>query len=59
MRKPVFAYSKTKAQISFAVTTKLIRAFVFEYAKTGFRGNHEADQGLCFRYIACTIPLLP
>ena len=23
------------------------------------RGNREADQHLCFRYIACTIPLLP
>ena len=23
------------------------------------RGNREADQRLCFRYIACAIPLLP
>ena len=23
------------------------------------RGNHEADQRLCFRYIYSTIPLLP
>ena len=23
-----------------------------------FRGNREADQRLCFRYIDCTIPLL-
>ena len=29
MRKPAFAYVKTKTQISFAVTAKLIRAFVF------------------------------
>ena len=29
MRKPDFAYAKTKAQISFAVTAKLISAFVF------------------------------
>ena len=29
MRKPVFAYAKTKAQISCAVTTQLISAFVF------------------------------
>ena len=29
MRKPAFAYAKTKAQISFAVTAKLISAFVF------------------------------
>ena len=29
MRKPVFAYAKIKAQISFAVTAKLISAFVF------------------------------
>ena len=24
-----------------------------------FRGNREADQRLCFRFIASTIPLLP
>ena len=29
MRKPGFAYAKTKTQISFAVTAKLISAFVF------------------------------
>ena len=29
MRKPFFAYAKTKTQISFTVTTKLISAFVF------------------------------
>ena len=29
MRKPDFAYAKTKTQISFAVTAKLISAFVF------------------------------
>ena len=29
VRKPVFAYAKTKTQISFAVTSKLICAFVF------------------------------
>ena len=29
MRKPDFAYAKTKSQISFAVTAKLISAFVF------------------------------
>ena len=23
------------------------------------RGNREVDQRLCFRYIACTIPLVP
>ena len=23
------------------------------------RGNHEADQRLCFRYIESTVPLLP
>ena len=28
-KKHTFAYSKTKAQISFAVTAKLINAFVF------------------------------
>ena len=29
VRKPHFAYAKTKTQISFAVTAKLISAFVF------------------------------
>ena len=29
MRKPIFAYANTKAQISCAVTTQLISAFVF------------------------------
>ena len=29
MRKPAFAYAKTKTQISFAVTAKLISTFVF------------------------------
>ena len=29
MRKPAFAHAKTKTQISFAVTAKLISAFVF------------------------------
>ena len=29
MRKPAFSIAKTKTQISFAVTTKLISAFVF------------------------------
>ena len=29
MRKPAFSYVKTKTQISFAVTAKLISAFVF------------------------------
>ena len=29
MRKPAFAYAKTKTQITFAVTAKLICVFVF------------------------------
>ena len=29
MRKPAIAYAKTRTQISFAVTAKLISAFVF------------------------------
>ena len=47
MRKPDFAYAKTKAQISCAVTAQLILC-----------SNCTADQGLCFRYTARTIPLL-
>ena len=39
MRKPDFAYVKTKAQICFAVTTKLISAFVFAT---------QIEQCLCF-----------
>ena len=46
------------------------QAYEPRYEKTGFcicknkdadqlRGNLEADQGLCFRYIDSTIPLLP
>ena len=31
MRKPAFAYAKTKTQISFAVTAKLISVFFFRY----------------------------
>ena len=32
MRKPAFCtYAKTKTQISFAVTSKLISVFVFSY----------------------------
>ena len=32
-RNPFFAYAKTKTQISFAVTTRLISAFVFDTRK--------------------------
>ena len=45
MRKPSFAYARTKTQISFAVTQ--------------LSGNREADQRLCFRFIDSPIPLLP
>ena len=38
--------AKTKALISFAVTAKLICAFVFAYADCWF--SHEADQWLNF-----------
>ena len=31
MRKPFFAFAKTKAQISLAITAKLISAFFFRY----------------------------
>ena len=33
MRKPAFAYAKTKTQISCAVTAQLISAFVFAIGK--------------------------
>ena len=36
VRKPAFAYAKTKTQISFAVTAKLISAFVFCYTDSTF-----------------------
>ena len=51
VRKPVFfAYAKTKALISFAVTENK--------GADQLRGNREADQRLCFRYTDNTIPLL-
>ena len=34
MRKPIFAYAKTKTQISFAVAAKPISAFVFDTDST-------------------------
>ena len=34
MRKPTFAYAKTKTQMSFALTTKLISAFGFRYIES-------------------------
>ena len=37
--KPLFAYAKTKTQISWAVTVKLISAFVFAYAKSTYFPN--------------------
>ena len=40
--------AKTKALISFAVTTKLICVFVFPYAKSRF--SHDEAQ-LCFSYM--------
>ena len=40
-----------------------MRKLLFAYAKTKgedqLRGNHAADQHLCFRYIDSTIPVLP
>ena len=36
MRKPDFAYAKTKTQIRFAVTAKLISAFVFAFWKVQY-----------------------
>ena len=53
----LFAYAKTKAQISFEETAKLNCAFVF--ATDQLCGNREADQRLCFCYKDITIPLLP
>ena len=44
MRKSVFRYAKTKAQISCA---------------DQLRSNRVSDQHLCFCYIDSTIPLLP
>ena len=57
-------------EISDVHTRTAHHAYTFEprYDKTGFlhmqkkdtdSGNPEADQRLCFRYIASTIPLLP
>ena len=50
--KTVFAYAKTKALISFAVTCENKDA-------DQLRGNREADQRLCFRNTDSRFPLLP
>ena len=43
--------AKTKALISFAVTTKLICVFVFAYAKSGF--SHDEAQMIII-HILCS-----
>ena len=57
----LFAFAKTKTQISCAVTAQLISAFVFAKNKDAdqLRSNCAADQRLCFHYTDSTIPLLP
>ena len=40
MRKPDFAFAKTKAKISFAVTAKLIDAFVFATRIVKFKTSY-------------------
>ena len=58
MRKPDFARAKTKAQISFAVTAKLISAFVFCYRDSTIHrlliySVHKVTQKI-FSVIICT-----
>ena len=39
MRKPLFTFAITKAQISYAVTSQLISAFVFHYIHVEYSDN--------------------
>ena len=54
MRKPAFAYAKTKVQINCAVTAEADQHFCFCYIDSTIPLLH-----LCFRYIDSTIPELP
>ena len=47
---------KTKALISFAVTAKLICAFVFAYAKSQFSHNAAHTVHLDLRYLNMPVP---
>ena len=63
MRKPEhYAYAKTKAQISFAVTAKLISAFVFttRIAQTLYFLNPKfpaSNSILCLYSLVCVRPV--
>ena len=46
MRKQDFAYAKTKAQISFAVTAQLISGFVFATHVVQFNPKFQASSHL-------------
>ena len=61
MRKPDFAYAKTKTQISFAVTAKLISAFVFAIRKVQslyylYPKFQASSHLLCLRRLVCVGP---
>ena len=55
VRKPFYAYAKTKTQISFAVTAKLISAFVFatkiEQSLFFLNPKFQASSNLLWLYI--------
>ena len=60
MRKPTFAYAKTKVQISFAVTAKLISAFVFATQIVPFLNQKipSSSHLLCLYSSVCVGPIL-
>ena len=58
----VFAYANSKLSHNMAYMSRVVRKPAFCICKNKdadqLRGNREADQRLCFRYIESTIPLL-
>ena len=54
---------KNILQLSSNIMSHVVRKLAFRICENKgadqLRGNREADQGLCFRYIDNTIPLLP
>ena len=61
VRKPAFAYAKTKTQISFAATAKLISAFVFATQKVQplFFLNPKFQASSCLLWLHSPICVAP
>ena len=54
MRKPVFAYAKTNAQISCAVTAQLISAFVLATQEYNFSSTYTQTLKILAFFSGCT-----